>query len=991
MIEICCMLCGATARNQQPVEIKYLDEHGAGYTVPAADVQFLGRICMFLRNGSFTPPGINGLHQASILLPDTEENRLKFREADGWRPVVGSAPPILGIQVDFGCLLQLVMRNQPWEDNSTNEPDGLMIHTVCADMLRYEVERHQMSWPRLFHWMLSHTSYDTQLLPSITNYGMPRRTGRGFLELRRGQEYVLDRPDVFPDMSATSRPTVALHTKVAPAAGLLELLPLEVAEAIMRYLPLGDLLALQAVSRPLQQLVTAANIPWKAACRRFGYLPHDDTRHPYLNGLWYQYFAACRRSQHMRNRRRILSTIDCILDGVHKTSMAVDPITEIEVEAAAANTVNPITAPVEPATVVEARRADARSDIPPLKAHEQMDISFQDINYEIEVGSGKKKAVRHILKDVSAKFGRGRLTVILGASGAGKTSLLNVVAGETKLGVLTGSLFINGQPSTGTTMKEVSAFVHQDDVVLGTMTVQEAITMSSRLRLPTSLSDTEKDQKVDEIIRMLGLTRCRNTIFGTATEKGTSGGERKRACMAMELITNPSIVFLDEPTSGLDTYTAYAVVKLLKDLAVSGRTIIATLHQPSSEIFHLIDDLCIMSQGEIMYYGEAKQAISYFSELGYKCPQYSNPADFIFMDVLNSAGGTKAKAEKEAERMKGLLKQWKNGPRNQAMMKTIQASSGGAIGKDHYKYHSPVLTQYKILLRRTFKNAIRDKMVVRVKLIQMIVMGLLLGVIYVNIPSRKYQSQSQDRSGLIFTICSQMIMSNAMGMVTSFSAQKQVFQREFGAGYYGLPAYFLSKQVVELPFQIALPFVFIVVLYWIAGFVSDAPHFFTMAAFVIVMAGCGTAIGTFAACLFESLTVTLAVLPTVMLPMMIFGGLLVNTGNIPAWLNWIKYLSPQKYGFTGMVKSEFAGVGQFCPSSSDTPQVIAAGCTPTSTVITSLGLDDQGDVWTNFGILVGLWMGLLLLSYCALWRVVARAKRVDFSVKSGATAAAAAQ
>jgi ATP-binding cassette subfamily G (WHITE) protein 1 len=175
-------------------------------------------------------------------------------------------------------------------------------------------------------------------------------------------------------------------------------------------------------------------------------------------------------------------------------------------------------------------------------------------------------------------------------------------AGETRLGSITGSLQLNGHPSSGSDMKKVSGMVFQDDVVLGTMTVLEAVSMSAQLRLPSTLTVDEKQQKVSEIIQMLGLKKCEGTILGTATEKGVSGGERKRVCMAMELVTNPSVVYLDEPTSGLDTYTAHSVVSLLKDLARSGRTVIATLHQPSSEIFHLIDDLCIMVPIDVPFF-----------------------------------------------------------------------------------------------------------------------------------------------------------------------------------------------------------------------------------------------------------------------------------------------------------------------------------------------------------------------------------------------------
>ncbi|KAL7748177.1 hypothetical protein RI367_006361 [Sorochytrium milnesiophthora] len=623
--------------------------------------------------------------------------------------------------------------------------------------------------------------------------------------------------------------------------------------------------------------------------------------------------------------------------------------------------------------------------IPPLQPNEQMDITFKDLTYEIDIMQGKVKSAKPILKGVSAKFRKGCLTVILGASGAGKTSLLNVVAGETKIGKIGGALFINGQPSTGATMKKVSGFVHQDDVVLGTMTVTEAITMSAKLRLPPTVSLAEKEKRVEEIIHMLGIYKCRNTVIGTATQKGVSGGERKRACMAMELITDPSIVFLDEPTSGLDTYTAYAVVKLLKDLAVSGRTVVATLHQPSSEIFHLIDDLCVMSQGEIMYHGAAAQAVSYFGSLGYKCPDYSNPADYIFMDVLNTVAATDEEVDpaKNTERLAGLLKSWKNSDTNVAMMKDIEAHStgskeGNTLLRNNFKFVSSFGTQCGVLFSRAFYQALRDKILVRAKLMQMTVISLIMGVIYLNIPARAASSQIQDRIGSLFFSNMFMVMSNAMGILSTFGAEKEVFQREFSAGYYGLPAYFLSKQIVQVPFQFVTPFIFSCIFYWMVGFYADAGNFFTYVVIAIALAGCGTAIGTLAACAFDQLGVALAIVPMILTPLMLFSGLFSNSGSIPPALDWIKYLSPMKYGFTAMFKNEFQALGQLCLSTINTPHGPVNVCIPTSSVITQFGQDDQGSVWMNFGVLAALWIILLSLSYLALWRVVSKVKRVDF-------------
>jgi len=186
------------------------------------------------------------------------------------------------------------------------------------------------------------------------------------------------------------------------------------------------------------------------------------------------------------------------------------------------------------------------NSIPPLATQDRMQIVFKDLRYSVNVSSketipGKrgpfktKTVVKEkvILHNVSGYFREGRLTAVMGASGAGKTSLLQVLAGEVRAGDVSGTISVNGQPISGEQIKTISGFVFQDDVILATMTVREAIAMSATLRLPQTLSQTERDDRVNAMLRLLNLEKCANTIIGSATLKGISGGERKRCAIAM--------------------------------------------------------------------------------------------------------------------------------------------------------------------------------------------------------------------------------------------------------------------------------------------------------------------------------------------------------------------------------------------------------------------------------------------------------------------------
>lgn len=166
------------------------------------------------------------------------------------------------------------------------------------------------------------------------------------------------------------------------------------------------------------------------------------------------------------------------------------------------------------------------------------------------------------------------------------------------------------------------------------MTVRECLEFAAKLKFRGTLE--QQMLRVDEIVKELRLNKCQNTKIGGPLIKGVSGGERKRTSIGVELITDPNLIFLDEPTTGLDSFTATSVCETLRELAMSGRTVISTIHQPNSDIFEIFDRLMLLAQGKIIYFNEARLAVDYFATLGdsYRCPELSNPADH-FMSIMS--------------------------------------------------------------------------------------------------------------------------------------------------------------------------------------------------------------------------------------------------------------------------------------------------------------------------------------------------------------------
>ena len=225
----------------------------------------------------------------------------------------------------------------------------------------------------------------------------------------------------------------------------------------------------------------------------------------------------------------------------------------------------------------------------------------------------------------------------MGASGAGKTSLLNILSDRISVKPgekLTGKMYLNDTVECDKdNFGSVSGYVMQDDILYMHFTPKEALTFAANLKLG-HLTQDEREKRVNMLIHELGLEGAQNTLIGNTRQKFISGGERKRTAIGVELITDPSLILLDEPTSGLDSFKALTIVKLLKKLSRQGKTIISTIHQPSSEAFMNFDRLLLMADGHCIYQGEAKKSARYFRKLAFKIPQFSNPAD-SYMKILS--------------------------------------------------------------------------------------------------------------------------------------------------------------------------------------------------------------------------------------------------------------------------------------------------------------------------------------------------------------------
>ncbi|PNY24891.1 ATP-dependent permease [Tolypocladium capitatum] len=303
--------------------------------------------------------------------------------------------------------------------------------------------------------------------------------------------------------------------------------------------------------------------------------------------------------------------------------------------------------------------------------HTPAALYFENVAYSL---NGK-----NILTSVQGICRPGEVTAIMGASGAGKTTFLDILARKNKRGQVSGDFYVNGEKVSDPEYKNVVGFVDQEDTMLPTLTVHETILNSALLRLPRDMGRVVKEQRVFEVEKELGIHHIRDSLIGSEEGKGRgiSGGEKRRVGIACELVTSPSILFLDEPTSGLDAYNAYNVIECLVTLAKNyKRTVVFTIHQPRSNIVALFDRLILLAQGKTVYSGPFTQCQAYFDTIGYECPPGFNIADYL-VDLTMHAGSSVSVDDGTVTADVASV-----GPSSTKAVKSIASISGASTGED---------------------------------------------------------------------------------------------------------------------------------------------------------------------------------------------------------------------------------------------------------------------------------------------------------------------
>ena len=304
------------------------------------------------------------------------------------------------------------------------------------------------------------------------------------------------------------------------------------------------------------------------------------------------------------------------------------------------------TPPPPPAPLPAPGPAPSASSVLPFTP---LALAWRDLTYTVQLSARAGGGQKQLLMGITGYALPGRLIALMGASGAGKTTLLDVLAGRKNTGAMAGDVFLNGHPKDAATFNRSASYCEQTDLHMPLTTVREALDFSAELRLPASVTAAQRAAYVDEVMALLELAPLAGAKVGNpGSPDGLSPGERKRLTIGVELAANAPILFLDEPTSGLDARAAAVVVRVIRRVASTGRTIICTVHQPSAEVFAQFDDLLLLQRGGWqVYFGpigpRSAALVAHLASLPGTPPlaRGFNPASWM-LDVLagtDSSGG----------------------------------------------------------------------------------------------------------------------------------------------------------------------------------------------------------------------------------------------------------------------------------------------------------------------------------------------------------------
>jgi len=455
---------------------------------------------------------------------------------------------------------------------------------------------------------------------------------------------------------------------------------------------------------------------------------------------------------------------------------------------------------------------------------DQVSLAFADIWYTVTLAN---KEDIDLLKGVNGYFEPGTMTALMGSSGAGKTTLLDVLAGRKNTGVVKGQMFLNGVPKIEGYFRKIMGYVEQFDTLPRKSTAREAIEFSAALRLASNITREQRDKWVNSVLAMLDLEIIENDLIGAMDAGGMSFEQRKRVSIGLELAANPSILFLDEPTTGLDSLAAQSLVRNIRKIAASGRSIVCTIHQPSTVIFNSFDSLLLLKRGgQTVFFGNLGENSSNLIEFFENAPGVSpmplnvNPATWMLVIIGAGTGASASSVDYAAHYSNSTLSKV-----NQLHLEALITPNEGSRkideselkSLDSFEYNASYLTQFLLLMKRVHLTYWRTPTYSFIRHITNLIIALIFGSAY---PQQMYSTYvaAVSRAAVIYItslFCGVLAMLLVQPVV---SAERPVFYREQQSRMYAVWIYALTFVLIEIPYLLLGSLSFTLPFFYIIGF-----------------------------------------------------------------------------------------------------------------------------------------------------------------------------
>ncbi|CAI9281118.1 unnamed protein product [Lactuca saligna] len=540
-------------------------------------------------------------------------------------------------------------------------------------------------------------------------------------------------------------------------------------------------------------------------------------------------------------------------------------------------------------------------------------MSFDNINYFVDMPhemreDGVTENRLQLLSDVTGAFRPGVLTALMGVSGAGKTTLMDVLAGRKTGGYIEGDIRITGFPKKQETFARISGYCEQTDIHSPTITVHESLTYSAFLRLPKQISKEDKTIFVREVMELVELDNIKDAIVGLPGVSGLSTEQRKRLTIAVELVANPSIIFMDEPTSGLDARAAAIVMRAVRNTVDTGRTVVCTIHQPSIDIFESFDELLLLKRGgKIIYAGplgrRSQNVIDHFEEVDgvQKIPNKYNPATWM-LEVSSGVAEIRLGVDFADHYSASPLQQ-----RNKAMVKELSVPPLG-VEDLHFEtqYAQSMWGQFTSCLWKMWWSYWRNPDYNLVRFFFTLLCALMVGTVFWKVGSKK--SSSNDLSTTIGAMYSAVFfigVSNCQTVQPVVATERIVFYRERAAGMYSSLPYAMAQVFVEIPYVFLQTTYYTLIVYAMVSFEWTAPKFFWFFFINFFSFLYFTYYGMMTVSITPNEQIAAIFAAGFYLLFNIFSGFYIPQPKIPRWWVWYYWICPMAWTVYGCIVSQY--------------------------------------------------------------------------------------